>query len=144
MIDSILQKVVEPISEKLIKTLSEKFKGYLKIKAIEKSDISPYINLLSCTKTLYGNDKPILISEFYHQPRIIMPNKKEVPHEEFIELIDQKNILLLGQMGQGKSIFLKQLSLDLISEGKLVLFYELRFLKENDDLINNLKLKNRV
>ena len=138
MIDSILQKVVEPISEKLIKTLSEKFKGYLKIKAIEKSDISPYINLLSCTKTLYGNDKPILISEFYHKPRIIMPNKKEVPHEEFIELIDQKNILLLGQMGQGKSIFLKQLSLDLISEGKLVLFYELRFLKENDDLINNL------
>ena len=78
MIDSILQKVVEPISEKLIKTLSEKFKGYLKIKAIEKSDISPYINLLSCTKTLYGNDKPILISEFYHKPRIIMPNKKEV------------------------------------------------------------------
>ncbi|WP_156503588.1 hypothetical protein [Eikenella longinqua] len=105
MIDSILQKVVEPISEKLIKTLSERFKGYLKIKAIEKSDILPYINLLSYTKTLYGNDKPILISEFYHEPRILMPNKTEVTHEKFIDLIAQKIFYYLVKWGKGNLFF---------------------------------------
>lgn len=133
------EKLVETLVGSITSPLHKKISNSHISKAIQKADLTPYINSLAHTKTLYSSDNPVLIDEFYCEPRICLTaNHSYISLDKYLEVIEEKNSLLFGQMGQGKSIFLKQLTLTLINQNKIALFYELKFFKENDDLIENL------
>ncbi len=93
------------------------------------------INKVKLVKTLWQVDKAVDLSSFYCDSHLIIDGIRK----KILRLSDlpiDRNILITGIAGQGKSIFLRYLCGKTLAEGKMVpVFIELRKIQINESLI---------
>lgn len=105
----------------------------IKNRKIENSlqGLSEKIIDVAKVKTIYKNDSSIDLHEFYIPTRVKNVN---IQINKIID-IDEKNIVLEGTVGQGKSIFMRYLTYQEARLGKRIpIFLELRKLETNQSL----------
>jgi len=105
----------------------------IKNRKIENSlqGLSEKITDVAKVKTIYKNDSSIDLHEFYIPTRVKNVN---IQINKIID-IDEKNIVLEGTVGQGKSIFMRYLTYQEARLGKRIpIFLELRKLETNQSL----------
>ena len=103
--------------EKAINNLEQRFETVLKV------------------RTIYETRKPTHISEFYY-PTKVSWNDDSYTINQISDIKISNNILVVGTIGHGKSMFMRHLTLnEVISKRTLPIFFELRRLKKNEKLI---------
>jgi len=106
--------------EKAINNLEQRFETVLKV------------------RTIYETRKPTHISEFYY-PTKVSWNDDSYTINQISDIKISNNILVVGTIGHGKSMFMRHLTLnEVISKRTLPIFFELRRLKKNEKLIDAL------
>ncbi|MGM8891475.1 NACHT domain-containing protein [Psychrobacter sp. 1Y1] len=99
------------------------------------NNLSDKIIKVTKVKTIYKGDDSIDLQGFYVPTRVEGINTSV----NFVTDISDKSIVLEGTVGQGKSIFMRYLTVQEANQGQRIpLFYELRRLDENDTLTNAL------
>lgn len=107
-------------SEKALNNLEQRFETVLKV------------------RTIYETRKPTHISEFYY-PTKVSWNDDSYTINQISDIKISNNILVVGTIGHGKSMFMRHLTLnEVISKRTLPIFFELRRLKKNEKLIDAL------
>lgn len=123
----LLEKIVEEIVGGAKKIGSTAFRQWEESRFSSK--IARRINAIGKVKTLWSQDKELLISEFYYQPKIIIDT--EVIKVSKISDLPEGALIIEGIAGQGKSILLRSLAFTELksNEGVLIpIFLELRTL----------------
>jgi NACHT domain len=118
-----------------LKVLSKKWKMSGKRDSLVQS-----INETERTRTIFSAT-PVPLSSFYY-PSKINDHRSSKP-ARLVENLDQitvdKNILLLGTVGQGKSILMRYLCIQELKQGKKIpIFLELRTLETKDTVQSKL------
>ena len=88
-------------------------------------------------RTLWKPDGPVSLNDFYHPPRIRLPGAKPKLATRLKD-ISEKNIILEGIVGQGKSIYLRSLAIAEYKNNdfqRLPVFIELRMLTSKYSLV---------
>ena len=132
------------VADSLLKELFESAKGIAK-KSMGKFQaefglgFEAYIrrnqNKCRFVKTLLHRIDPIPIEQAYVEPTLLV-DKKIIKGASFPEkLNDLKNVVVVGNGGSGKSMFLKKLFLELCEYplGRIPLFIELRDINSRED-----------
>jgi hypothetical protein len=122
----------DPVT-KLTTWLFGKASVAFKNRKIEESlqSLSEKITEVAKVKTIYKNDSSIDLHEFYIPTRVKNVN---IQIKKIID-INEKNIILEGTVGQGKSIFMRYLTYQEAKLGKRIpIFLELRRLETNQSL----------
>lgn len=123
----LLEKIVEEIVGGAKKIGSTAFRRWEESRFSSK--IARRINAIGKVKTLWSQDKELLISEFYYQPKIRID--AQVIKASKISDLPEGALLIEGIAGQGKSILLRSLAFTELksNEGVLIpIFLELRTL----------------
>ena len=130
---SILANLLKEPVTKSATWLFGKGSAVIKNRKIENSlqGLSEKITDVAKVKTIYKNDSSIDLHEFYIPTRVKNVN---VQINKIID-INEKNIVLEGTVGQGKSIFMRYLTYQEARLGKRIpIFLELRKLETNQSL----------
>tara|TARA_R110000850_G_C9770858_1_gene447385 strand:+ start:55 stop:744 length:690 start_codon:yes stop_codon:yes gene_type:complete len=91
--------------------------------------------------TLLFPEKTQMIQKFFHAPKVISANNKKIDLKSIIKK-DEKNILINGRLGQGKSMLLRYLHfLELNMGCTLPIFLELRKIKSGESVIESARKK---
>jgi len=106
----------------------EKLKTQTNIKKLSKSIIN-----IQNVKTIYKGDSAINLKTFYYPSRILKNGTViDVSH---IKQITERNSVVQGTAGQGKSIFMRYMTSQETQIGERIpVFFELRRLKENEGI----------
>jgi hypothetical protein len=123
----LLEKIVEEIIGGAKKIGSTAFRRWEESRFSSK--IARRINAIGKVKTLWSQDKELLISEFYYQPKIRID--EQVIKASKISDLPEGALIIEGIAGQGKSILLRSLAFTELksNEGILIpIFLELRTL----------------
>lgn len=123
----LLEKLVEEIVAGAKKIGSTAFRRWEESRFSSK--IARRINAIGKVKTLWSQDKELLISEFYYQPKIRIDT--QVIKASKISDLPEGALIIEGIAGQGKSILLRSLAFTELksNEGVLIpIFLELRTL----------------
>lgn len=123
----LLEKIVEEIVGGAKKIGTSAFRRWEEKRFSSK--IARRINAIGKVKTLWSQDKELLISEFYYQPKIRIDT--HVIKASKISDLPEGALIIEGIAGQGKSILLRSLAFTELksNEGVLIpIFLELRTL----------------
>lgn len=91
---------------------------------------------LKMVKTIWQMESSVDINTFYYPAKVWVKNKRTTVHQ-IADLGFDGNILIEGSLGQGKSIFLRYLSMVEFSLSRRIpIFIELRKIKSGQKLIN--------
>ena len=111
-------------------------------------DLMNSISKIMMVKTLAsGADKPVNLFDFFQQPKLSYLKENQefyIEHTDelpkHIEIDNYNNLIFQGTVGQGKSIFLRSLSIqDLIENKRIPIFLELKNISKNKDLMTLIK-----
>lgn len=93
---------------------------------------------LKKVKTIYKGDEAIDLEIFYYPPQLIVEQK--IISSENLEKISNKNIVIQGIAGQGKSILLRYLAVTEYQRNtKLPIFLELRKINKEGNILKFIK-----
>ncbi len=123
----LLEKIVEEVIGGAKKLGSNAFKRWEESRFSSK--IARRINAIGKVKTLWSQDKELLISEFYYQPKIKIDD--QIIKASKISDLPEGALIIEGIAGQGKSILLRSLAFTELksNEGVVIpIFLELRTL----------------
>lgn len=89
---------------------------------------------INTVKTMWSRDRGVLISDFYYPPRIIQKNNLN-RNVAAGSIINGKSVIE-GIVGQGKSILMRNLCNEIVSDGKIPIFIELRMISSDRQLMD--------
>lgn len=130
-----LAKVLSPIVTLIAKDLVGTFKeGVVKIDASRSTEIVAGLVLnINTVKTIWSKDRSLLLDEFYYSPKVLYKFSGRVIN---ISELLEKNSVVEGIVGQGKSMLMRQLCNSVIDMGRIPIFLELRMLSKERNLID--------
>jgi NACHT domain len=135
-----LEKLVEDIYEQgkgQFSTILKRWKTKAGVNTFHKKAAN-----VRFVKTLWQFDKPVDLREFYSSTKVKIGDKRGTIRKVINDLADigsDDNLVLQGTLGQGKSIFLRYLTLAELRKGiALPIFFELRRLQQNSTLLSQL------
>jgi len=95
------------------------------------------ISKVGKVKTLWQVDRPVNIKSFFCEPHILYDGKRYRVNNVSEMLITNRNIVIEGIAGQGKSIFLRHLCVKELERGEYIpIFIELRKIEIEKNLID--------
>lgn len=138
--------LLKPAISKVVEKISPHILSFAREKYIEFS-ISKISSLLEQrseqmfkVRTIYENRKPTFISEFYYPTKLFFEDDEPpILITCLNEVKVQNNIVIEGTVGHGKSMFMRNLSLnEILNNSTLPIFFELRKLNKDEKLIDAL------
>lgn len=124
-LDLIISKSARAIKDKLLKIKAE---GIIENSIYRQSNID-------FVKTIYSREK-VRLSDIYYPAKVFF-GTKSVQADSRNRINSERNILIKGTVGQGKSCLLRHLYLnETKTSGKIPLFIELRNISEEQNLNN--------
>lgn len=137
---AVATKALENLADDIYKKTKESASTAIKRWRLPKklADLYKKAAAFRKVKTIWQFERPVDIETFYFPTRVIIENKK---HE--IKDVDNfpagRNILVLGTIGQGKSIFFRYLASRELQRGRCIpLFVELRRIEQDESLTTHL------
>lgn len=127
--------VVKPVND-LYDFIKDKISQKLDERAIRKvqATLAERIESVQKVKTIYKGDSAINLKEFYY-PTKIRTNKKANPISYIGDITTEKNLVIQGTVGQGKSVFMRFMtSQEIRKENRIPVFFELRNLHKDENL----------
>lgn len=89
-------------------------------------------------KTLYhGANRNVELNEFFIEPKLKLNNAhsdKPIKINSLQEIQTERNILITGTVGQGKSVFMRYLALQELTYGKLPIFIECKYISSQKSI----------
>lgn len=134
-------EVAAILIQKSLSNIYDSVSGFLEIKRIEFiEDFSDYCNYMlaknSCIRTLYSKNKPVILSDIYITTKFNDQHRVYIDSEIIRKFSKGKRIVIKGNGGSGKTIFLKHLWVSRFEKpsGKIPIFIELRRLNNIQSL----------
>lgn len=129
-----------PLSELYI-FLKENAKFHLDKKRLNEINekLEQKINHIRNVKTIYKGDEAINLESFFFAPNIAI-SKEQIKKINKIDEFGEKNIVLEGVAGQGKSILMRYLVCqEFLNNNRIPIFIELRKINKEGDIIQYIK-----
>lgn len=134
----ILEKASESLLEKLISNF-ESIKNYLKdrytFQQAQKNFLDRIVKL-EYVKTINAFEQTISLYEFFVKPTIVdVSDNKDIVVDCLDDIKASKKILILGIVGQGKSILMRHLAInEVLNNKKIPIFIECRYLDKGQSV----------
>jgi len=132
-----ISKLLAPLAGELLKASSGKIKGILSSWSAS-SGLKNAAKILIRTekvKTIWSPEKEIPLQKFYYPSKIVVDNHSSVISS--MNDLPSGNLVVEGIVGQGKSIFMRHLSVSLLSQSEITaipVFIELRTISKKRSL----------
>jgi|GEM_PF-1405015 len=126
LVGEMVSALKKPAAAKL-----DELRAPAKIRALAKK-----LSLFEQVKTLSNPEKPQKIGEFYLAPKFSYPNGRDFSVEKIEDFGIEEHPLIEGIAGQGKSMFMRQIFVSEVREGKrLPILLELRRITTDEGLL---------
>lgn len=127
-----LGKVAQKALEVASASAQKKIQAWTTSGSISK--VSKKLDQVRMVKTIWQVDKPVDLFDFYCTSHLMADNRK-VAVNYISDIPSERNVVIQGTVGQGKSSFLRYLAVrEAVETNRLALFVELRKLQEQQTL----------
>jgi len=131
------------LAKTLAPTINTIFKEAARILVAEKlkwdaaasiRNMTKIILNINTVKTMWSRDRGVAIGDFYYPPRLKKKNSRS--KLQSIEEVIRGKSVIEGIVGQGKSIFMRNLCNEIVSIGDIPIFLELRMISNDRPLVD--------